>query len=108
MTKFLATLSGRYTDEQAALGRYAGDGPGGADSPKYSATNFFNIFKGIFRKGPSASIHFASNARIEKEKGRFEGDIWVNSITTETMDRSYVTVDACVGSDCDSWRSCLR
>jgi len=76
MTKFLAKLSGRYSDEQAAaLGRFAGDAPGGADSRKYSATNPINIFKSFIGRGPSARVHFASNATLEKEKGRFSGYI---------------------------------
>lgn len=75
MTKFLAKLSGRSDKQAEALGRYAGDRSGGADSFRYSATNPFNVFLGLFGAGPSANIHFASEAKLDKEKGRFDGYI---------------------------------
>ncbi|MGH3939022.1 MAG: RHS repeat-associated core domain-containing protein [Pseudonocardiaceae bacterium] len=76
MTKFLATLSGNYSDQVAAtLGRFAGGGSGGADSFRYAATNPINFIRGIFRRGPSADIHFASEARLQREIGRFDGYI---------------------------------
>jgi RHS repeat-associated protein len=75
MTRFLAKLA-RYTDQQAeGLGRYAGSEDGGADSFKYSASNPINIIKGFFGRGPSARIHFASEATLRTEKGRFNGYI---------------------------------
>jgi RHS repeat-associated protein len=74
MTQFLAKLSGKYSDEQAAdLGRFAGDGPGGADSKEFAATSFKNIVKGFFGRGSAAKIHFASEATLARGIANFDG-----------------------------------
>ncbi len=76
MTNFLAKLSGRYTDQQAAaLAHFASSERGGADSFKYAATNPINFFKSLFHRGPSAEIHFASEATLAKNVGKFPGYI---------------------------------
>ncbi len=75
LTKFLASLAGRSDEEAAALGRFAGDEPGGADSSKYAATSIKNAIKGLFRRGPSAQIHFASEARLQRGIANFDGYI---------------------------------
>jgi RHS repeat-associated protein len=73
MTKFLAKLAGLSDSKASTLGAYAGDKPGGADSKKYAATSPWNAFKGLFGKGPSADIHFASESKLAKEISRFDG-----------------------------------
>jgi hypothetical protein len=60
---------------RGALGRFAGGGRRGADSFRYAATNPINIIRGFFGRGPSADIHFASEARLQREIGRFDGYI---------------------------------
>jgi RHS repeat-associated protein len=75
MTNFLAKLAGYSDDVASKLGHYAGDGKGGADSFKYAATNPINFIKGIFGRGPSARIHFASEATLAKNIKRFGSDI---------------------------------
>jgi len=75
MTNFLAKLAG-YSDSVASkLGQYAGGGKGGADSFKYAATNPINFIKGIFGRGPSAKIHFASEATLAKNVASLGSDI---------------------------------
>jgi RHS repeat-associated protein len=72
MTKFLARLAGGYSEKQIQdLGRFAGDGPGGADSYEFAATNPWNFIKGIFHRGPSATIHFASQATLTEGMANF-------------------------------------
>jgi RHS repeat-associated protein len=73
MTKFLAKLAGKSDEVANKLGQFAGGGKGGADSFKYSALNPINFFLGIFGKGPSANVHFASKAKLESEKAKFNG-----------------------------------
>lgn len=77
MTEFLAKLSGRFSDSVSRqLGQFAGDGPGGADSFRYSAfNNPLNAFLGFLGLGPSATIHFASPEQLGKEKRAFAGFI---------------------------------
>lgn len=76
MTEFLAKLSGRFSDSVARqLGQAAGDGPGGADSFRYAATNPWNAFIGFLGLGPAARIHFASPEQLGKEKRAFAGYI---------------------------------
>jgi RHS repeat-associated protein len=72
MTTFLAKLSGNYSDKEASeLGRYSAK----ADSFRYSATNPINIIRGFFGRGPSAEIHFASEATLSKNIQRFGSDV---------------------------------
>lgn len=73
MTKFLAKLAGLSDAVASNLGRYAGSKSGGADSFKYAATNPINFIKGIFGKGPSADIHFASEAKLQEGIANFSG-----------------------------------
>jgi len=76
MSEFLAKLSGRFSDSVAKrLGEFAGDGPGGADSFRYAATNPWNAFIGFLGLGPAATIHFASPEQLGKEKRAFAGFI---------------------------------
>jgi hypothetical protein len=75
MTEFLARLAG-YSDNLAAdLGRFAGGGPGGADSREFAATTPINILKSIFRRGPTVNIHFASEEKLAQRKADFFGSV---------------------------------
>ena len=73
MTKFLAKLTGRGDEAATRLGEFAGDKPGGADSFKYAATNPINFAEGFFGRGPSAQIHFASEATLARGIANFPG-----------------------------------
>ncbi|MDQ5845396.1 MAG: hypothetical protein M3539_08890, partial [Acidobacteriota bacterium] len=76
MTRFLANLSGQFTPIQAdRLGSFAGDKSGAADSFLYKATSPHNIVRGAIGSGPSADIHFASEARLASEIANFPGYI---------------------------------
>ncbi len=75
MTKFLARLAGYGNSLSNALGRYAGDKPGGADSPEYAATSPWNAFLGFFGTGPSADIHFPSEEKLQQYKASFRSNI---------------------------------
>lgn len=70
MTRFLAKLAGGRAAENADK---LAEGAGKADSFRYSATNPFNFFAGIFRKGPSAKWHFPSTARLASNMANFNG-----------------------------------
>lgn len=73
MTKFLAGLAGFKGSVPRRLGELAGDGPGGADSRQYAATSPKNAFLGLFGRGPSANIHFASEATLARGIANFSG-----------------------------------
>ena len=70
MTRFLAKLAGDKIAEHADdLARGAGE----ADSFRFAATSPQNFFAGIFKKGPSAKIHFPSAARLAANIANFQG-----------------------------------
>lgn len=77
MTRFLAKLAGGDVAKGAnQLADAAGDKKDyGADSSKYSAASLINAVKGLFFTGPSRRIHFASQARLRREIGNFNGYI---------------------------------
>jgi RHS repeat-associated protein len=66
MTEYLIRQSGLGKDSRLAseIGYFAGDGPGGADSFEFAATNPKNMLPG----GTAYTIHFAGEARLELYK----------------------------------------
>jgi hypothetical protein len=76
MTEFLAKLAGKSDALAADLGRFTGDGPGGADSKEFAATGFKNMAKWVFLgKGTIPDIHFASEKRLSSMKASFQSYI---------------------------------
>ncbi len=73
MTKFLAKLGGLSDEASDKLAHFASGEQGGADSFKYSAANPINFVEAIVRQGPSNNIHFASEARLQREEAAFQG-----------------------------------
>jgi hypothetical protein len=75
MTEFLAKLAGLSDDLAADLGKFTGDGPGGADSKEFAATGFKNMAKWVIGKGTIPDIHFASEKRLSSMKASFQSYI---------------------------------
>lgn len=75
MTNFLAKLGGLSEVVANELGRFTGDGPGGADSAQFAATSPANINRCIGGYGPSVNIHFPSAAVLQTRIDNFQKDM---------------------------------
>jgi RHS repeat-associated protein len=74
MTEYLARLAGKNDSIAAQLGKFAGDGSGGADSWEFSALNPANWGPG----GTFSGIHFASDERLAELETSFSLDLLNN------------------------------
>lgn len=76
MTKFLTKLAGFGNRVANALGGFAGDKEGGADSPQYAATSPANVQEAwLYGSGPTFDIHFASEKKLAEYKASFRSDL---------------------------------
>ena len=64
MTELIGRMANLVPFVADRLAAYTGDGPGGADSVEFSATNPANIVKCSLGAGPSVIIHFPSEAQL--------------------------------------------
>jgi hypothetical protein len=71
MTRYLARLAGLSKTTAHQLGRYAGDKPGGADSPEFEV----NKPKWPFYSAERWAIHFPTEEQLAKFKSTFWADL---------------------------------
>jgi RHS repeat-associated protein len=75
VTRYLARIAGVNPLDAELLGKFAGDGPGGADSFAHAATNPGNWLKGLFGAGTSANVHFANAVILNQRISTLRADI---------------------------------